>query len=176
MRMSSDNQRPLILVALCGGGWHQETCRLLERLDASAYRFAYVYGHCKGVHGAKRLSTPHPGECYPMHYLGPTRKHPVRFVSNPARMLVSCVEAFSIVQKLRPAWILAVGTSMAVPLFAAGRLFGSRCCFIESLTRVDELSLTGRVLKRLGLPHRLYVQWPELACGESDLRYAGAVL
>lgn len=172
----SDNSRPLVLVALCGGGWHRETYRILERLDGRELRFAYVYGHCKGVHGASRLEMPHSGPCYPMHYLGPTRKHPVRFVSNPARFLLSCVEAIRIVKGLRPAWILAVGTSMAVPLFAAGRVMGARCCFLESLTRVRDLSMTGRILKRLRLPNRFYVQWSDLARDDPALHFAGAVL
>lgn len=176
MGASSDNSRPLILVALCGGGWYRETYRVLEKLDANEFRFAYVYGHCKGVHGASQLAMPHPGECYPMHYSGPTRKHPARFVSNPARFAMSFVEAFQIVRKLRPAWVLAVGTSMAVPLFAMGRLVGARCCFLESLTRVRDLSMTGRVLKRLRLADRLYVQWPGLATSDDSLSFAGAVL
>ena len=168
--------KPLILVTLFGGGWHRETCLILRHFPPDEFRFAYAYGHCQGVHGAARLPTPHPGPCYPIHYLGPTRKHPLRFIPNTARLILSFIEAFRLVRRLRPNAILAVGTAAALPLFAAGKLHGAKCVFVESLTRAEQMSLTGRILHRLDLADRLYVQWPELGERFAGARYAGAVI
>lgn len=169
-------EKPLVLVTLFGGGWHREMRLILERFSPEEFRFAYVYGHVGGVHGAAQLSMPHPGPCYPIHYLGPTRKHLLRFLPNAARLILSFIEAFLLVRRLRPAAILALGTATAVPLFAAGRLFGSRCVFIESLTRVEQMSLTGRIVHRLRLADRLYVQWRKLEQHVAGTTYAGAVI
>ena len=79
MHADTRQDKPLVLVTLFGGGWHRETCLILQRFPPDEFRFAYAYGHCRGVHGAARLAMPHPGPCYPIHYLGPTRKHPLRF-------------------------------------------------------------------------------------------------
>jgi len=170
------DERPLILVTLCGGGWHRQTYRLLDCLASEEFRFAYAYGRHSGVHGAGRLPMPHPGERYPIYYLGPTRRSPSRFIANPLRLAWSFVEALRLMRRLRPDAVLAVGTAIAVPLMAAARLAGIPTIFVESLTRVRELSLTGRVIRRLRLAERFYVQWPELEQARTGTRYAGAVL
>lgn len=176
MNQQTADKRPLVLVTLCGGGWHREAARILAHFPPDAFRFAYVYGHCRGVHGAKDLPMPYEGPRYPMHYLGPTRKHPARVITNPCRLILSLFEALRLVRKLRPVGVLAVGTSMAAPLFLAGRLFGCRCVFVESLTRVRRPSMTGRLLQSLRLADRFYVQWPHLIDRSPNAVFAGAVL
>lgn len=168
--------RPLVLVTLCGGGWHREAHRVLEQFPVDQFRYAYVYGHCRGVHGAARLEMPHAGPRYPMHYLGPTRTRWFSRISNSARFARSMFEADRLVKRLRPAAIVAVGTAMAVPLFVAGRRHGAACVFVESLTRFRNLSATGRWVRRMRLADRLYVQWPQLQRMLPDTVYAGDVL
>ena len=174
--MPGTAEKPLLLVTLCGGGWHRETVRILESLPPDEYRFAYVYGHQGGVHGAARLTTPCPGPRYPIHYLGPTRKTASRFVANPIRLMISFLEAFRLMRALRPDALLAVGTATAVPLFVAARIYRIPCIFVESLTRVERLSLTGRIIDRLKLASRFYVQWPSLTQRHPSTRFAGAVI
>ena len=176
MNQPRDLNKPLLLVTLFGGGWHREMCLMLQHFPPDTYRFAYVYGHCQGVHGAAGLSMPQPGPCYPIHYLGPTRKHPLRFIPNGVRLGLSFIEALRLVWRLRPDTILAVGTATAVPLFLAGRLFRARCVFVESLTRVEQLSVTGQILYHTRLADRLYVQWQRLQERFRRTAYAGAVL
>jgi len=174
-RTRSEN-RPLVLVTLFGGGWHRETYRILEQFPTDEFAFAYVYGHHSGVHGAADDPMPHPGPCYPIHYLGPTRKHPLRFFSNTARLALSIIESVRLVRRLRPHAILALGTATAIPLFMAGKLFRVPCVFVESLTRVEQMSLTGRILYRLRLADRFYVQWAGLQQKFDRAIYAGAVI
>lgn len=176
MTSKCGEHKPLILVTLCGGGWHPETYKILERFPPGEFDFAYAYGHHSGVDGAARLPMPHAGSRYPIHYLGPTRPHPFRFVSNTARFLLSFAEAFRLVFRLRPQAVLALGTSTAIPLFVAAQCLRIPCVFVESLTRVERLSLTGRVLYRLGLADRFYVQWPQLRDSFDKAVFAGAVI
>jgi len=172
----SSNDRPLVLVTLTGGGHHLQMYRLLEQLSESDFRFAYAYGHHSGNHAARRLPMPHPGPRYAMHYLGPTRKYPWRWITNALRGLWSIVEAVRLVRRLRPDVILTLGTAAAVPLLLAGRLVGAYGVFVESLTRVVNLSLTGKLLYHLRLPRRLYVQWAHLRTRYPRTVFAGMVL
>ncbi|MBN2561399.1 MAG: hypothetical protein JXQ75_10765 [Phycisphaerae bacterium] len=176
MSQSNCNGKPLVLVTLIGGGYHREMYRILSRFPPDEFDFAYVYGHHSGVHGSAALPMPHPGPVYPIHDLGPTRKRPLRFFSNNARLMLGIVEAFRLIRRLRPHAIVAVGTATAVPLFLAGKFYGSRCVFIECLTRVQQLSLTGRILYHLRLADRLYVQWALLQRKFGRTTYAGAVI
>lgn len=175
MSSQTHDSAPLILVALCGGGWHRETLRILERIPSGEFRFAYAYGHTCGVHGASRLPMPQPGPCFPIHYLGPTQKRWSRFFLNPIRLAASFIEAWRLVRRLRPRAVFALGTATAVPLFFAAKCHGTKCVFVESLTRVDSLSLTGRIVNRLRLADRLYVQWEDLARQIRGATFAGAV-
>jgi UDP-N-acetylglucosamine:LPS N-acetylglucosamine transferase len=170
------SEKPLVLVTLCGGGWHPEMCRILDRFPPEEFRFAYAYGHCNGVHGAARLPVPHEGPRYPIHFLGPTRWRPRHLLTNPARLFLSFIEAYRLVSRLQPTAVLALGTSTAIPLFFAAKCLGVRSVFVESLTRVERLSMTGRIVRRLGLADRLYVQWPRLAERVNGAVFAGAVL
>lgn len=173
---STLDARPLVLVTLFGGGWHREMNLILERLPAERMRFAYAYGYFGGVHGAAHLPVPHPGERWPIRFLGPTRKQRLHRVRNAWNLLVSCVEAFRIVRRARPDVILGISTASTTGLFLAGRWFGARCIYLESLTRVERLSLTGRILYHTRLAHVVYGQWPQLATRYPRARYAGAVL
>lgn len=168
--------KPLLLVTLAGGGWHLETRRIMERLPIHAARFAYVYGHHSGNHSAARLELPAPGERYPLAYLGPTRKTRWRFFGNAVRFLRSCVAGMALVARLRPDAVLSVGHPAAIPLCLAGKLMGAKTIFVESLTRVVELSVTGRILYHLRLADRFYVQWGKLAERYPRCVHAGNVL
>ncbi len=171
----ADN-RTLILVTLGGGGWHRETYRILEQYSPEEFRFVYVYGHHSGNHSTGRLPMPHPGKRHPLHFIGPTRKRSLRFLPNTVRFFLSFFEAQVLVRRIRPDAILALGSSIAIPLFVVGRLLKIRCVFVESLTRVVKMSIAGRIVYRLGLARRLYVQWPELLEQYPRATFAGAVL
>ncbi len=172
--MTNDN-RPLILVVLAGGGWYRETLRLVEAFDPEQVRVAYAYAMHQH-HACGRLAMPLPGERYPIHYLGRTQGRPWRHLVNILWLGRGFIEAYRLIRRLRPDAVLALGTAVAVPLFAAAKLLRVRCVFVETVTRVQRLSRTGRLLHRWCLSDRLYVQWPKLADAYPGSRFAGAVL
>jgi len=165
-----------LLVVLSGGGWHRQTVRFLEQFDPGEFEYFYVYGHHSGNHSTGKLPTPHPGPRLPMHYIGPTRKTAARFITNPLRLALSFVEAFRIIHRTRPDVVAVLGSALSVPLLTAAKLFRTKTVFIESLTRVEQLSRTGRLLYTLRLANRLYVQSPPLADRFPRTTFAGAVL
>lgn len=80
--------------------------------------------------------------------------------------------AWRVVRRERPDVILSTGAALAVPFFLAGKLFGARLVYVESLTRTTSLSLSAKMVRPLA--DAFFVQWPELAHGSA--RFAGRLL
>jgi UDP-N-acetylglucosamine:LPS N-acetylglucosamine transferase len=81
--------------------------------------------------------------------------------------------AWRVVRRRRPDAILSTGAALAVPFFLIGKLHGARLIYVESLTRIERLSLTGRLVYPLA--DAFFVQWPEAAQGKRA-RFAGRLL
>lgn len=78
------------------------------------------------------------------------------------KFLLNLWEAWHILRRDRPDVLLSTGAGPAVPFALVGRfLFGCRIVFVETFTRVNKPSLTGRIMYRLA--HDFYYQWPSLA-------------
>lgn len=89
-----------------------------------------------------------------IHAKGPTNRSIKALLSN-FRL------AWTVVRRERPAVILSTGAALAFPFFAVGKLLGARLVYVESLTRIHGLSLTGRLVYPLA--DAVFVQWPEAA-------------
>lgn len=81
--------------------------------------------------------------------------------------------AWRTVRRERPDVILSTGAALAVPFFLAGKLFGARLVFVESITRTTSLSLSGRLVRPLS--DAFFVQWPDLAKAKRA-RFEGRLL
>lgn len=82
--------------------------------------------------------------------------------------------AFRILLKEKPDCILSTGAGIGVPFIYAGRILGIRTVYIETLTRVNTLSLTGRLVYYVA--DNFIVQWPELAEKYNRAVFGGRVL
>jgi len=90
------------------------------------------------------------------------RTYFIRHSERDILFFVNLWEAFGILRKERPRVILSTGAGPAVPFALVGRLlFRCTVIFIETLTRSEAPSLTGRIMYRLA--HRFYYQWESLA-------------
>jgi beta-1,4-N-acetylglucosaminyltransferase len=74
----------------------------------------------------------------------------------------------------RPVAVVSCGTGLTVPVFYAARFLGVKTVFIESMSRVESLSITGRLLQ--GKTDLFLVQWPELAEATQGAIYGGQLL
>jgi UDP-N-acetylglucosamine:LPS N-acetylglucosamine transferase len=99
-----------------------------------------------------------------IHAFGPTNRN----VPNALRNLRL---ALSVLRRERPSAMVTTGAGVAVPFAWLSRLLGVPVFYVESVTRIEELSLRGRMIAPVA--QRLYVQWPELAARSSRLRFAG---
>jgi beta-1,4-N-acetylglucosaminyltransferase len=101
-----------------------------------------------------------------VHAFCPTNRNLKNFFRNLrlARRLLS---------RTRPAAIVTTGAGIAVPFAWLARLHGIPVAYVESFTRFNELSLSGRLIAPVA--SRLYVQWPELEPQVRSARYVGGV-
>ncbi len=77
--------------------------------------------------------------------------------------------AWRVLRCERPDLVLSTGAGVAVPFIILARLMGTQTVFVESITRVTQLSLSARLI--LPFLTVLYVHWPRLAN-----RYRKAIL
>ena len=81
-----------------------------------------------------------------------------------------------VLRQAKPRVVICVGTAISVPILLAARCLGVPGVYIESVTRIHDLSLTGKIIYRLGLSRRLYVQWPEVHAKYESTLYQGTVM
>jgi UDP-N-acetylglucosamine:LPS N-acetylglucosamine transferase len=79
--------------------------------------------------------------------------------------------AYRVIRRERPRAILTTGAGLAVPFAWVGRHFRVPTVYVESFTRIEELSLSARLISPVA--SRVYVQWPELAPSTGRYRFAG---
>ena len=73
-----------------------------------------------------------------------------------------------------PEVIVSTGAGLALPFFILGRLRGRRLVYVESVTRVEKLALTGRLV--YPLTDAFFVQWPERDPAPPRARFHGSVI
>ncbi|MEX1140866.1 MAG: PssD/Cps14F family polysaccharide biosynthesis glycosyltransferase [Thermoleophilaceae bacterium] len=102
-----------------------------------------------------------------VHGRGPTNRSIVNLLRN-LRL------AWSVIRAERPDAILSTGAGLAVPFFIVGKVLRRRLVYVESVTRIETISLSGRLVYRLA--DRFFVQWPEAAARLARADYQGSVL
>ncbi len=80
--------------------------------------------------------------------------------------------AWRILRERDPAVVVSTGAGLALPFFILGRLQRRRLVYVESITRVEKLALTGRLVYPLA--DAFFVQWASLA-GLRRARFHGSV-
>ena len=81
--------------------------------------------------------------------------------------------AWRVVRRTKATVILSTGAGLAVPFFVAGKLLRRKLVYVESLTRTESVSLSGRIVYPLA--DEFFVQWPR-AAHRPRMRYEGSVL
>ncbi len=98
---------------------------------------------------------------------GPTNRSAVKLVRN-------LVLAVRTLRRADPDAVLSTGAALAVPFIILARLTGRRAIYVESFTRTEGLSLSGRLVYPFATD--FFVQWPEAAAGRPKACYVGAIL
>jgi beta-1,4-N-acetylglucosaminyltransferase len=98
---------------------------------------------------------------------GPTNRSLTKLARN-------VILALRVLRRFDPDVVLSTGAALAVPFLLIARLQGRRTVYVESFTRVDQMSLSGRLV--YPFVSTVFVQWPQLARSRRRARYVGSVL
>ena len=91
------------------------------------------------------------------------------------KFFVNLYEAFNILRQEKPDAILSTGAGPVIPFAIVGRfLFGLRVIFVETITRIEKPSMTGRVM--YWLAHDFFYQWKTLRPFFPKAKHGGPLL
>lgn len=152
------------LVVLGEGGHTKEMIALVAMLGDDL-DYAYLLVDDDTVSEAK---VTRPG---PIFRVKRPRGKEHRHLRDALRTLHSAWQSARVLGQWRPDVVLSSGPSVAVPVCILARLRGTRVIFVETASRITELSLTGRLLYRVAT--LFLVQWPELSEKYPRAVYAG---
>lgn len=163
-----NNRMKRVAVVLGRGGHTAQTFALVDLLGAQ-FQYLYLIGLLDPLTSKKiRISG------YVMPVLAP------RLLPQDSKIMAALRTIFTLFLSLlyfvifRPVVVISCGTGLTVPVFYSARFLGIKTVFIESMSRVETLSITGRHL--LGKTDLFFVQWPNLAERVSGAIYGGQLL
>jgi UDP-N-acetylglucosamine--N-acetylmuramyl-(pentapeptide) pyrophosphoryl-undecaprenol N-acetylglucosamine transferase len=78
----------------------------------------------------------------------------------PLKLLRHLARVVPLLVRERPRVVVTSGAGPAVPFCVLARMAGARIVFVETMARVTNASISGRILSRVA--HRSMVQWPEM--------------
>jgi len=143
----------------CADGGHLD--EMLGLLDAfTGHDFFFVTFNTK--------MTRHAGSITRIHYvpnfksfIDPTRLPSVfRTVYTFGYLAWNTPKTLGILLRERPDVVISTGGPVTIPIFFLSRILGIRSIYVESITRVDDLSGTGRMV--YPIVDIFLVQWPTL--------------
>ena len=82
--------------------------------------------------------------------------------------------ARKILKKEKPTHVMSTGAGVAVPFFLWAKIMGIKTLYLESITRSNELSLTGRLIYKFA--NKVLVQWPHLADKYKKTEFHGRII
>lgn len=124
---------------VCSGGGHLEEMRQLEPVYSS---FPYFYILPRTTLFKNQIENNSKVYCV-------VNVNEGRGIRNPFLLLACVTQCMAIFLRERPFVILSTGAGVAFPAFIAGILLGSRRVFVESFTRINRPSISGRACYRL---------------------------
>ncbi|MBC7262856.1 MAG: hypothetical protein H5T64_00685 [Chloroflexi bacterium] len=153
-----------VLVVLGSGGHTKEMIRLVDLLGPG-YEYSYLVAANDEL-SPQKIRIPGP-----VYKVTRPRWKTANLLVEVARTLLSALQSLVVLLIVRPRAIISSGPGPAVPVSFWGKLLGAKVIFVETGSRVYELSTSGRILYRWA--DLFFVQWPELQAKYPRAIYAG---
>ena len=139
----------IILVCISGGGHTEQACRVIKDLkDKFSFEYVVEKGDLRSMekfHGEKIFK------------INRSRKYGQNlFLSIPSQ-IKSLFNAFNIIRKTKAKAILSFGASFSPYLCLLGKINKKKIIFVESWSRVNSKSLSGKITYRIA--DLFFVQW-----------------
>jgi beta-1,4-N-acetylglucosaminyltransferase len=153
------------LLFTLGGGGH--TTEMVKLIGLLGNEHEYFYVLVKEVQFA-RGKIPHPGKVYEVRR---PRGRYDNYLSILYNSFIAVWQMAFILIRTRPHAIIGSGPAITVLISVLGKLLGAKIIFVETGSRVTDLSLTGKIMYRIA--DLFFVQWPPLQETCPKAVYAG---
>jgi len=145
-----------ICIACSSGGHLKQALRLLPAFEEQKV-FFITERRCNGLELAKRNK---------VYFVSPARR-------KPHRLFLSFLQTLRIFLVERPNVIISTGAEIGFPAIILGLIFFRKVIYVETFARVDDLSLTGKLI--YPFVKHFYVQWEPLQKKFPRTKYFGAL-
>lgn len=85
-----------------------------------------------------------------------------------------CLQAFRLVRAFRPDVVISTGALPGLACILAGRLFGARTLWIDSVANSERLSGSGRIARFIA--SSCLTQWEHLSSSDPRVSFSGSLL
>lgn len=92
----------------------------------------------------------------------------------PFRVLKVLLKCFKVVFYEKPDVVISTGAAVGCITCFLGRIIGAKVIWIDSITNVQRLSLSGRMVRHIS--DLFFVQWPELVEKYSNVEFVGSLI
>lgn len=92
---------------------------------------------------------------------------------NPFIHLLNIFIAFRLILKIKPKAIFSTGGPICLPYAVAAKVLCKRFIYLDTLSRVQDLSNTARFLYKYKLASEIYCQWKNVADRYPGIEYHG---
>jgi len=92
----------------------------------------------------------------------------------PIKTVAIFLKCARIIMRERPRVVISTGAAAGCMLCFLGKLGGAKIIWIDSITNVERLSLSGRMVRHIA--DLFLVQWPELASKYKKVEFAGTLI
>ncbi|KAJ3010737.1 UNVERIFIED_CONTAM: UDP-N-acetylglucosamine transferase subunit, partial [Siphonaria sp. JEL0065] len=171
------NKRSLLIV-LGSGGHTSEMLSLLKTVDKQSLSPRIYVAASTDTHSLEKAAKQDDSKDIKLVTIPRSREVGQSWIASLLATLVALFACVSVFWKHWPDVILCNGPGTCVPLcllaVALKPLKQTRIVYVESFTRVNELSLSGKILYKLS--DRFIVQWEQLQLKYPKAEYLGKLL
>lgn len=92
---------------------------------------------------------------------------------NPLKHFANVFKARKIIKRIDPVAIFSTGGPICLPFALAAKLMNKKFIYLDTLSRVDDVSNTARLLYKYKLASEIYCQWQNIAEKYPGIQYVG---
>lgn len=91
------------------------------------------------------------------------------------KMIWILIKSLYIFIKEKPDVIISTGVLAAIPMLFIGHLFKKKVIFIESFAKINDPTMTGKLIYKKNIADRFYVQWESMKEFYPNAIYLGGI-
>ncbi len=157
--MKNCNKKSYKICLICSSGGHLVQLYSLKEFWS---KFDRVWVTFQGEDSKHLLAAEEKIVAY-----GPTHRNIINFFKN-------LILSYKVIRKHKPELLFSTGAGICVPFFYMAKLFKVKTIYLESLTRINTLSLSGRLIYYFA--DYILVQWPELKKRYPKVKFLGRLI